>query len=164
MYTATSMSAVQLQDGMDEYGVKGDNMDVYQLTGQTGSLLYMAPEVYSNRRYNEKVDVYSYGVILYELLTHELCYFALNARQEAGDLEDFADAVCTQGWRPTMPARVPLQLGELIQRCWAQDPSVRPTMAEVVVELKSFMASRGHPVAAPPELLDSGGDQVRACA
>ncbi|CAN0454116.1 unnamed protein product, partial [Laminaria digitata] len=41
----------------------------YNMTGETGSARYMAPEVAESRPYNEKVDVYSYGVILWEMTT-----------------------------------------------------------------------------------------------
>ena len=41
--------------------------DVYQLTGNTGSLRYMAPEVALKLPYNEKVDVYSFGIILWQM-------------------------------------------------------------------------------------------------
>jgi serine/threonine protein kinase len=43
--------------------------DLYELSGCTGSYRYMAPEVALNKAYNEKVDIYSYGLILYEALT-----------------------------------------------------------------------------------------------
>ena len=39
----------------------------YAMTGQTGSWLYMAPEVMLNKPYNEKVDIFSLGIILYEV-------------------------------------------------------------------------------------------------
>lgn len=43
--------------------------DLYELSGCTGSYRYMAPEVALNKAYNEKVDLYSFGLILYETLT-----------------------------------------------------------------------------------------------
>jgi serine/threonine protein kinase len=39
----------------------------YELTGQTGSLMYMAPEVYNGQPYNEKADVFSFGMMMYEV-------------------------------------------------------------------------------------------------
>ena len=43
--------------------------EVYELSGCTGSYRYMAPEVALNKPYNEKVDIYSFGLLLYELWT-----------------------------------------------------------------------------------------------
>ncbi|MQL80308.1 hypothetical protein Taro_012770 [Colocasia esculenta] len=42
--------------------------DVYKMTGETGSYRYMAPEVFKHRRYDKKVDVFSFAMILYEML------------------------------------------------------------------------------------------------
>ena len=42
--------------------------DVYKMTGETGSYRYMAPEVFRHETYNEKVDVYAFAMIFYELL------------------------------------------------------------------------------------------------
>ena len=46
-----------------------DHEGTYQLTGCTGSLRYMAPEVALSKPYNEKVDIYSFGMILYQIIT-----------------------------------------------------------------------------------------------
>ncbi|KXZ48889.1 hypothetical protein GPECTOR_24g178 [Gonium pectorale] len=45
---------------------------VFALTGHAGSCMYMAPEVFQAQPYNEKVDVFSFGVMMYELLAREL--------------------------------------------------------------------------------------------
>uniref|UniRef100_K7K1Y0 Protein kinase domain-containing protein n=1 Tax=Glycine max TaxID=3847 RepID=K7K1Y0_SOYBN len=45
--------------------------DVYKMTGETGSYRYMAPEVLKHRRYDKKVDVFSFAMILYEMLEGE---------------------------------------------------------------------------------------------
>lgn len=42
------------------------------MTGWTGSLRYMAPEVALNSPYNEKVDVYSFAIIAWSLLTQKV--------------------------------------------------------------------------------------------
>uniref|UniRef100_A0A7N2LCJ6 Protein kinase domain-containing protein n=1 Tax=Quercus lobata TaxID=97700 RepID=A0A7N2LCJ6_QUELO len=42
--------------------------DVYKMTGETGSYRYIAPEVFNHRRYDKKVDVFSFAMILYEML------------------------------------------------------------------------------------------------
>ncbi|KAL6534786.1 hypothetical protein OROGR_013461 [Orobanche gracilis] len=45
--------------------------DVYKMTGETGSYRYMAPEVFKHRKYDKKVDVFSFAMILYEMLEGE---------------------------------------------------------------------------------------------
>ncbi|MBA0592894.1 hypothetical protein Gorai_009859, partial [Gossypium raimondii] len=42
--------------------------DVYKMTGETGSYRYMAPEVFKHRKYDKKVDVFSFAMILYQML------------------------------------------------------------------------------------------------
>ncbi|PPD79546.1 hypothetical protein GOBAR_DD23516 [Gossypium barbadense] len=42
--------------------------DVYKMTGETGSYRYMAPEVFKHRKYDKKVDVFSFAMILYEVI------------------------------------------------------------------------------------------------
>jgi len=41
----------------------------YRMTGNTGSLAYMAPEVALRKPYNEKVDVYSFAILLWQMLS-----------------------------------------------------------------------------------------------
>ena len=45
--------------------------DVYEMSGETGSLRYMAPEVADCRPYNQKADVYSFGTILWEIVAYK---------------------------------------------------------------------------------------------
>lgn len=51
----------------------------YKLTGETGSYRYMAPEVFRHENYNEKVDVYAFAMIFYELLEGIAPYVDLDA-------------------------------------------------------------------------------------
>ena len=44
----------------------------FDLTGQTGSHLYMSPEVFRGEQYNHKADVFSYAIVLYELMHRQL--------------------------------------------------------------------------------------------
>ena len=44
-----------------------DSKTCYEMTGYTGSLRYMAPEVALRLPYNEKVDVYSYGIMVWQM-------------------------------------------------------------------------------------------------
>lgn len=98
--------------------------------GMCGSLVTMAPEVMRQCPYQPASDVYSFGVILAELMTGRIPFESLNALQ-------LMYAVGVQGKRPELfhGDNIPSSLIELINSCWAQEPSDRPTFAEVVTRL-----------------------------
>jgi serine/threonine protein kinase len=60
--------------------------DVYEMTGNTGSLRFMAPEVVLNEPYNEKCDVYSFSLILWTIMETTLPYENLTGRKMHEDL------------------------------------------------------------------------------
>jgi len=62
---------IKLTDfGLSKY-FHGTQDDSYDMTGNTGTMRYMAPEVYFNKKYNLNVDVYSIGLIIYYIYTDE---------------------------------------------------------------------------------------------
>jgi serine/threonine protein kinase len=100
----------------------------------------MSPEVMMGEEFNEKADVYSFGLILWFLVTKKEPY------EEYDDLDSFSHAVCLQQVRPVIPAdcipRFPFyhffefpSLADLIRRCWDPRPSVRPSFSEIVFQL-----------------------------
>jgi serine/threonine protein kinase len=104
----------------------------YALTSKTGSLLYMAPEIYRGDPYNDKADVFSFGVLLREVLAAYLTGFAMGS---AAEIERYAKRV-SEGFRPPIDHRWPEPLRDLIGACWHQDPRRRPSMSEVVLRLE----------------------------
>ena len=92
--------------------------DAYKLTARLGSTRYMAPEVYHGMPYNEKSDVYSYGMILLQCLDLETPF--------ASYLEDeFIDKVFKKNRRPKIRFKNHDTLKSLIQGCWLRDFSQR---------------------------------------
>lgn len=106
--------------------------DTYTMTGSTGSLRYMAPEVALGKPYNEKVDVHSFGILAWQMLTGEVPFEALT-------VADFATEVFERGQRPQVSASWPRPLCALLERCWAADPSLRPSFEAVVEELSALL-------------------------
>lgn len=115
---------------------------VWRLTGQTGSCMYMAPEVFRNLPYNEKVDVFSFGVLLYEVFSRTLTLTtATNMRElrlRGMDTPAGYAAYVADGYRPPRPNAMPEALYGLICACWHQDPLLRPAMADVAEQLQAL--------------------------
>lgn len=110
--------------------------DVHNLTGDTGSPIYMAPEVFKKQMYNEKADVFSFGVMMYETFGRTLLVFThIGDGRNCFQTTDQFVAAVAQGWRPSKPETIPEPLWELVQACWHPHAIERPAMREVVRRL-----------------------------
>ncbi|KAL3676827.1 hypothetical protein R1sor_026775 [Riccia sorocarpa] len=94
-----------------------------------GTPEWMAPEMLRNEPSNEKCDVYSFGVILWELATLRQPWAGMNPMQVVG-------AVGFQHRRLDIPPDMDPQLADIIRECWHTDPSARPSFAQLMAALK----------------------------
>lgn len=106
----------------------------YRLTGETGAVRYMAPEVTTRRPYNFSVDVYSFGVVLWEMCSLEVPYQAYNSSM-------MKDMVANFGERPPINEKWPTELQDLISSCWHANYRKRPGFEHVTSELEKLVAS-----------------------
>lgn len=101
------------------------------MTGNCGTVQWMAPEVLANQRYAEPADVYSFGIIVWEMLTGECPYEGMSAIQ-------CALAVLNGDHRPEIPSWCPPALSALIRACWEQNPERRPSFAQIIMALDAM--------------------------
>lgn len=94
-----------------------------------GTPEWMAPEVLRNEPSTEKCDVYSFGVILWELSTLQQPWNGMNPMQVVG-------AVGFQNRRLEIPKNVEQSVARIIIGCWHSDPRLRPSFSEITVALK----------------------------
>lgn len=102
-----------------------------EMTCETGTVRWMAPEIIDHKPYDRKVDVYSFGIVLWEIVTGDHPFRNLTFVQ-------LAYSVVQKGLRPEIPARVPEKLATIMQNCWHASPEKRPEFKEVVEQLELF--------------------------
>ncbi|KAF7070921.1 hypothetical protein CFC21_076356 [Triticum aestivum] len=115
-----------------DFGLSRLKRETY-LTTKTGkgTPQWMAPEVLRNEPSDEKSDVYSYGVILWELVTQKIPWENLNSMQVIG-------AVGFMNQRLEIPSETDPYWTSLILSCWETDPQSRPSFQELLEKLREL--------------------------
>ncbi|KAL6066725.1 Mitogen-activated protein kinase kinase kinase 7 [Balamuthia mandrillaris] len=92
---------------------------------------YNAPEVLRHGAYSKKADVYSYGVVLWELLTNDIPW---KEHRYVFPITQLVDS----GQRPPIPPFCPDFIRKLITACWLSEPSLRPSFRRICMKLAQF--------------------------
>ncbi|XP_077540658.1 mitogen-activated protein kinase kinase kinase 7-like [Haemaphysalis longicornis] len=117
-----------------------------QMTNNKGSAAWMAPEVFESSTYTEKCDIFSWGIILWEVLTRRKPF------EDCGPPAFCIMWAVHQGKRPPLIRGCPAVLEQLMVRCWSQNPEQRPPMAEVkelMEQLSALVPGADVPIAYP---------------
>ncbi|XP_067650427.1 mitogen-activated protein kinase kinase kinase zak-1-like [Haliotis asinina] len=97
-----------------------------------GTFPWMAPEVIQSQPVSESCDTWSYGVVLWELLTHEVPFKGIEGFQVAW-------LVVEKGERLLVPSTCPSCFGQLMKDCWELDPKKRPTFKQILARLDAML-------------------------
>ena len=94
-------------------------------TPKRGSWPWMAPEVMTSSNYGLEADVYSFGMLMYEIVTGMIPFTQYDR------VADIYDAVVERKERPILP-EPKLKIYDLITSCWDDDPEKRPNFMDLV--------------------------------
>jgi len=107
-----------------------DGDGCYQMTGLVGTIRYMAPEVVFRKKYNKKIDTYSWAMILWSCLALGRPYPNMNRKTHLRN-------VCELGQRPSLDdCYCNSSIRSLLEKSWHQNIRSRLTMIEVCQELE----------------------------
>lgn len=122
------------------------------MTNSKGSAAWMAPEVFEGSQYNEKCDIFSWGVILWEVLSRKRPFDNIQ-----GPAYTIMWAI-HEGKRPQKIKKLPHPLGDLMNRCWSSTASKRPSMEQVekvMTKLAGLLKGADVPLVYPTEVQDT---------
>ncbi|KAI3782908.1 hypothetical protein L2E82_12966 [Cichorium intybus] len=104
--------------------------------GVRGTLPWMAPELLngSTTRVSEKVDVFSFGITMWEILTGEEPYANMHCGAIIG-------GIVKDTLRPIIPEKCDPEWKKLMEQCWTVDPTFRPSFTEITNRLRAMSKS-----------------------
>jgi serine/threonine protein kinase len=97
----------------------------------------MAPEVIKEEYYSLKVDIYSFGIIIWEVCTGKIPYETYS--------ENFIKYSVLNGCRPSkdlLPENTPMEMIELMELCLNGDPNMRPDSEDIVKYLEIYLINK----------------------
>ncbi|POM61197.1 TKL protein kinase [Phytophthora palmivora] len=118
---------------ISDFGLSRVKAQIQTMTGNCGTVQWMAPEVLGNRKYTEKADVFSFGIVVWEIFTGMCPYDGMTQIQ-------VALGVLNHDLRPPIPRSCPRFFARLIRSCWMREPSLRPSFSELVRTFEQYVA------------------------
>ena len=119
--------------------ISDDNGGSIRGTRAVGTAFFRAPEIFRGEAYSVAVDVYSYGITLWEIITAKHPYF--DKFEEGLTSREILDQIIHSDVRPEFHAHCDSNLKKLAKRCWNGNPLERPTFEDIVPVLKRLWLS-----------------------
>ncbi|XP_015121715.1 mitogen-activated protein kinase kinase kinase 13 isoform X3 [Diachasma alloeum] len=114
---------------ISDFGTSREWNEISTRMSFAGTVAWMAPEIIRNEPCSEKVDIWSYGVVLWELLSGEVPYKDV-------DSSAIIWGVGNNSLHLPIPASCPEGYKLLVQQCWAAKPRNRPSFKHIEVHLQ----------------------------
>jgi len=120
---------------LSDFGLSRHNVEGTMTVCGTPS--WVAPEIFRGEKYTEKIDQYSYAIVLWEL-------FNFKKPHQDVDTIELPYLVGKKGLRPSVEPHFPPTLKTLITDCWNEDPTARPAFTEIFKRLDDVAAEIGN--------------------
>ncbi|RHN40695.1 putative protein kinase TKL-Pl-6 family [Medicago truncatula] len=119
-----------------DFGLSKIKRNTLVTGGVRGTLPWMAPELLNgnSNKVSEKVDVFSFGIVLWEILTGEEPY----ANMHYGGI---IGGIVNNTLRPAIPSYCDLEWKTLMEECWAPNPVARPSFTQIASRLRIMSAA-----------------------
>ncbi|XP_014493069.1 serine/threonine-protein kinase HT1-like isoform X2 [Vigna radiata var. radiata] len=122
-----------------DFGLAREESLAEMMTAETGTYRWMAPELYSTvtlrqgekKHYNHKVDVYSFAIVLWELIHNRLPFEGMSNLQAAY-------AAAFKNTRPSAED-LPDELALIVTSCWKEEPNDRPNFSQIIQMLLRYL-------------------------
>ena len=127
----------------------------HEVAGSLMTWQWLAPEVldFDARSYDERSDIYSYGIVMWELLTSKMPFdeYARSPKYSREshdssrnsimmlDAHAVRTAIIQAHLRPSIPNDCPAVLAKIMELCWRDDPDKRPSFTEIIRLLADFV-------------------------
>lgn len=105
------------------------DITLQSISGAKGTPIYSAPEVLEFNMYSKSSDVYSFSLVVYEILTNEKPFSDISNTSQIYHK-------IIKGERPIIKNTIPDRFKKLIEQCWSQNPNDRPDFDNIVYLLK----------------------------
>ncbi|KAG7033090.1 Serine/threonine-protein kinase HT1, partial [Cucurbita argyrosperma subsp. argyrosperma] len=145
---------------LTDFGLAREESVTEMMTAETGTYRWMAPELYSTvtlrngekKHYNHKVDVYSFGIVFWEIVQNKLPFEGMSNLQAAY-------AAAFKNFRPNAE-NLPEYLAPIITSCWTEDPNTRPNFSEIIQMLLKYLSTIPQPEYVTPPTVQAPENAV----
>ena len=120
--------------GMSRITEEGEDIYSVNTTAKVIPIKWAAPEVLTDMEYTLSTDIWSYGILMWEMFSGGQMPYSGMSNAET------REAVVKKGFRMPPPHKAPREIQQLMVECWATEPEDRPTMADIVDYLQEVQA------------------------